>query len=562
MPGHIIVHGDDALSVRISEELRSADATVVILTSPGTLIEAGIASASAVVCAGTDDAVNLEIALLARQHNPDVRVVAHLSNEVLHEAVALGNGPGAILDVAALTAPLLVEALLGRTTHSITVADTEFVISEARAPADGTLAELYGDLAPVAVIRDVDGGGDDAVIACPSRALQVSENDFVAMIATPDRLRAQGVKVWHPPQHQRARRHPVLRFVGALHAFREDVNPNLFRALGALITLLIAATVLLRFTYNKPGMGFVDALYFSSETIATVGYGDFSFVGQPIWLRLFSIVLMFAGVTTTAILVAFIADLLLSRRIEHSAGRRRARDMTDHIVVVGLGSFGIRVARELKGLGHDVVVIEHDENNRFLAAAAELEVPVVFGDATLAETLHDARIEKAAAVAVLTHNDMVNIETGIILREILGDRWRRSADQPGVPVVMRVFDESLGAAVARRFGFANVRSTVELAAPWFIGAALGLQVLGTFSVGRRSFMVGGVSVHPGSELDGTRLSELSTQTRVIAIARGLGARAVMQPRRDHRLAAYDTAYLMGPYHELLATLRRGRRPEN
>ena len=46
---------------------------------------------------------------------------------------------------------------------------------------------------------------------------------------------------------------------------------------------------------------------------------------------------MFAGVTTTAVLVAFIADLLLSRRFAHSAGRRRARHLRNHVIVVGLG---------------------------------------------------------------------------------------------------------------------------------------------------------------------------------------------------------------------------------
>ena len=40
--------------------------------------------------------------------------------------------------------------------------------------------------------------------------------------------------------------------------------------------------------------------YFSAETITTVGFGDFSFVDQPTWLRLFSVVLMFVGMATTA----------------------------------------------------------------------------------------------------------------------------------------------------------------------------------------------------------------------------------------------------------------------
>ena len=59
-----------------------------------------------------------------------------------------------------------------------------------------------------------------------------------------------------------------------------------------------------------------------------------------------------------------------------------------------------------------------------------------------------------------------------------------------MPIVMRVQGRALGTAVNQRFGFENVRSIVDLAAPWFIGAAMGLQVLGTFWVGQRSFMVG------------------------------------------------------------------------
>ena len=134
-----------------------------------------------------------------------------------------------------------------------------------------------------------------------------------------------------------------------MRAFRDDVNPLFFRALAASLTLLFSSTLLLRFTYHKPGMSWIDALYFSTETIATVGYGDFSFVDQPTWLRLFGIVLMFAGVTTTAVLMAFVADLLLSRRIGRNAGRRKVRDLRDHVIVVGLGSFGIRVVGRPQG---------------------------------------------------------------------------------------------------------------------------------------------------------------------------------------------------------------------
>jgi Trk K+ transport system NAD-binding subunit len=379
------------------------------------------------------------------------------------------------------------------------------------------------------------------------------------MIGTADELAAQGITAAQPAYTARRRRSPLRRVVNGVRALRDDVNPLFYRAFGASLTLLLGATVLLRFSYqHPPGMGWIDALYFSTETIATVGYGDFSFMHQPTWLRIWGIGLMFAGVTTTAILVAFIADLLLSRRIAQSAGKRQVRDLQDHIVVVGLGSFGIRVVSDLKAAGYDVAVIERDDDNRYLASARELDVPVIFGDATLRQTLESARIDEVQAVAVLTENDMVNIETGIVLREMLGPRVMPEVNRPDVPVVLRIYDRALGSAVAQRFRFESVRSTVDLATPWFIGASMGLDVIGTFSVGQRSFMVGGVHVEPGSELDGTRMEQLSTQTRVIAIT-SAGGPPRLHPRRDTQLAAGDTAYLVGPYRELLDTLHKGQR---
>ncbi len=134
MPGHVIVCGADALANRIAEGLQAAGATVVTIHEPAGLKAAIVTSAAAIVCVGDDDAVNLEIALLARELNPTVRVVTRLANSVLRAAVAQDNGPGAVLDVADLAAPSVVEACLARTTHTISVAGVDYVIS-GRGPA-------------------------------------------------------------------------------------------------------------------------------------------------------------------------------------------------------------------------------------------------------------------------------------------------------------------------------------------------------------------------------------------------------------------------------------------
>jgi len=547
----IIVAGDDALSRTIAEELRGAGARIIKINTAADLLGAGVHRARAVVCAGPSDAVNLEIALLAREYSPTVRVVARLANDVLRRAVADVSGPGAILDVAELAAPSLVEAALSRNAHQFETAGIKFVVWGSEAPHKGTLRDIYGDLAPVAVVHGKNSPTPGEVVPCPGRDLQVYPRDWTSMIGVKDELEARGINV-RPPTATRARHSRVRRVIDAVRAMRDDVNPMLYPSLAFALLLTLGSTAVVHFNYRNPRMSWLDALYFASETITTVGYGEFSFGQQSSALRLFVVGLMFGGAIVTAILVAFLADLLLSRRFVQGAGLRRARHMRDHVVVVGLGSVGIRVVSDLAAAGYDVLIIENDENNRFLPTAAKLDVPVIFGDPTMRQTLESAHPERARGVAVVTSDDMANIETGIVLLEILGSDTKS-------PIVMRVQGRALGTAINQRFGFENVRSIVDLAAPWFIGAAMGLQVLGTFWVGQRSFMVGGMLVAEGSELDGLTMVQLSTQTRVIAIIRPEGP-VRLRPRRDARLKAGDTVYLIGPYRELIATLRKGQPP--
>jgi Trk K+ transport system NAD-binding subunit len=547
----IIVCGDDPLANTIIDELRGAGARIIRINSASDLLGAGVHRARAVVCAGPNDAVNLEIALLARRYSPNVRVVARIADNVLRDAVAAVSGPGAILNVADLATPSVVEAVLSRNAHQFNTAGMEFVVWGSEARKDGTLREIYGDLAPVAVVHGKNAPVPGEVVPCPGRDQKVYAGDWTSMIGVKDELEARGIAV-PPSTATRSNHSKARRIMDALRAIRQDVNPLLLPSLAFALFLTLGSTAVVRFAYEKPRMSWLDALYFASETITTVGYGDFSFGLQSRFLRLFGVALMFGGAIVTAILVAFIADLLLSRRFVHTAGLRRARHMRDHIVVIGMGSTGIRVVTDLTGAGYDVVVIEQDENNRFLSTLAELDVPVIFGDSTMRQTLESARVDRARGIAVVTQDDMENIRTGIVLLEILGSDTRQ-------PIVLRVQGRALSAAVSQQFGFENVRSVVDLAAPWFIGAAMGLKVLGTFWVGQRSFMVGAMLVAEGSELDGLRMVDMSTQTRVIAITQPEGP-VSLRPRRNSQLRAGDTVYLIGPYRELIATLRKGQPP--
>jgi Trk K+ transport system NAD-binding subunit len=130
-----------------------------------------------------------------------------------------------------------------------------------------------------------------------------------------------------------------------------------------------------------------------------------------------------------------------------------------------------------------------------------------------------------------------------------------------VPFVLRVFDRALGYRVQKSFEFHHVWSTAAIAAPWFVGAALGLDVIATFYVDHEPFLLARFNVATGGGLAGVAMRELSARMRVVAIRRAEEpGRLEHPPRRDTRFAPGDQAYLAGPAEELLAVLRREQRP--
>ena len=81
----------------------------------------------------------------------------------------------------------------------------------------------------------------------------------------------------------------------------------------------------------------------------------------------------------------------------------------------------------------------------------------------------------------------------------------------------------------RNFGFRHVRSTSALAAPWFVGAALGLDVLETFFVDQQPFLVGRLAIAPGGGLAGPGHAGPVARTRVVALRAGGGRRGSRAP---------------------------------
>jgi Trk K+ transport system NAD-binding subunit len=607
--GHVIVCGLPGVGLPIVEELTLSGVPAVVIDddptpalarmiaawgvplitgqarAEETLVSAGLAGAIAVICAQENDLSALETALLVRRLRAGVRVIAQLANPAVGRAIR--EAGVAVLDVAGLSAPSVVEVCLGEGVQELSLSGMRFLAARTTAPHAATLRELYGALAPVAVVPPT---GD--VLVCPGRDTRVSAGDEVTLIGTPDELAAVSV-IDHPERIRRLTATAsgngagvnggspgILGVLGgedpdatptgpglagrALRVLR-DLAVSLARAadrrmaiaLGALLAVLVTATLVLHFTYRLAGPGhrisLLESVYFTVETVTTVGYGDYTFRGEPAWLIVFAIGLMITGALFVAVFFALVTNMLVSRRIEESLGLQKIVALRGHVLVIGLGTIGLRVVRKLHDAGREVAVIEKDEHNRHVSQVRALGVPVMIADATLPEVLASARLAAASAVAVLTSDDLANLETGLAVRDQLGSRWRE------VPVVLRIFDPQLAHSVKETFGFRNVRSTAALAAPWFVGAALGLDVLSTFYAGDEPLLVARLTVTPGGGLHGLQMHELTARTRVLALRRAAD-RAVLEhpPRRATRFEPADEAYLIGPYDELLTVLRRDR----
>ncbi|HEX3841356.1 MAG TPA: NAD-binding protein [Acidimicrobiales bacterium] len=579
MRDHVIVCGLQGVGLRAVEQFHLSGTPVVVIDDDAdprfarileewgvphirknayfgdALHEADLDAALAVVCVEINEIHTLETALRIREIRPDVRMVVQLANPAVARALERVSGDGSVLDVATLAGPSFVEACLRRNSHRIELAGVRFEVVQVEVPeadiAHPTFRGHFGNLAPVAIMP-ADGG---EMAQCPGRDHRVVAGDRVAVLGTAKDLELGGIGPGQIPRSPLRTVAITRRIARQVSVIMEEGNKALVLVVASLVALIAVSTVILRFAYRTPGAhGHLDALsaaYFTLETVATVGYGDYTFATQDPLMRVFGIALIAIGVALVSTAFALFTNILVSRRIERSLGRREVPGMVDHIVVVGLGSVGIAVVEGLIAEGQRVVVVERDDDNRYLAQARALGVPVVIADATQIQTHRMVNLGDASAVAVLTSADLTNIETGLAIRESLGERWEE------VPVVLRVFDRDLARLMEQSFGFRHVRSTSALAAPWFVGAALGLDVLSTFYVDQQPFLVGRVTVAPQGGLQGLAMADLSARTRVIALSRAAeGGQLEHPPRRGTRFAGGDQAYLLGPYEELLRVLRR------
>jgi len=178
-----------------------------------------------------------------------------------------------------------------------------------------------------------------------------------------------------------------------------------WRRLGGALALLLAVLVVGTVGYVILGFGFLDALYQTVTTVATVGYREV----QPLSTagKIFTMVLILLGVGAALYAFSVLIETLVEGRIQDVLGRRRMERtidaMHDHVIVCGWGRVGRSIAAEVTAAGRDLVVIDQDA-----ARLADCPHPTIIGDATDDAVLARAGLPRASAVVAAVDQDAEN----------------------------------------------------------------------------------------------------------------------------------------------------------
>jgi Trk K+ transport system NAD-binding subunit len=131
-----------------------------------------------------------------------------------------------------------------------------------------------------------------------------------------------------------------------------------------------------------------------------------------------------------------------------------------HVIVCGLGHLGLRTIDELRSRYETVVAVAADDDAG--EALAVHGVRLVVGDARLPRVLREADVTNAGAIVLAGDDDLGNLNTALAATEM----------NPGLRVVIRLFDQEVGARIPELFADAIALSSSALAAPGFVSAAL------------------------------------------------------------------------------------------
>jgi len=311
-------------------------------------------------------------------------------------------------------------------------------------------------------------------------------------------------------------------------------------ALSVLGLLVGIGTLFYRYA---EGMGWINALYMTVITVATVGFGETEHLSQG--GRLFTVGLIVVGVGAGAWAAGNAIEVMLGQTFWLTVQRRKMNQtlptLRDHFIVCGYGRLGTRIVRDLMARGETFVVVDekHELEESFLADS----IPHVIGDATHDEVLTAAGVERARGVVVALDADANNVLTVLTARGL----------NPKLLIVSRSNSETSEGKL-RRAGADRVVTPEDIGGHRLALALLRPAVhdlfdqMFSFSV-ELSVDVGQITIGPQSPFAGQTIAgcDLRRVMNVSILAvRAAGGAFTLNPDAQHRISPGETLIVIGP----------------
>lgn len=215
--------------------------------------------------------------------------------------------------------------------------------------------------------------------------------------------------------------------VGPIRMPESGVGPvaSLVRRFSVAIGALFACAFIVYFgrdgyvdNNSDTSITFLDALYYSTVSLSTTGYGDIAPVTDT--ARLLTTVLITPlRLIFLIVFVGTTAELLTERSRQSFRIQRWRSRVRDHTIVVGYGTKGRAAVETLLGDGAEpsgIVVVDTDRTR--LDAASALGLVTVTGNATQSGVLRTAGVQHASAVIVATNRDDTAVLVTLTAREL------------------------------------------------------------------------------------------------------------------------------------------------
>ena len=187
--------------------------------------------------------------------------------------------------------------------------------------------------------------------------------------------------------------------------------------------------------YMIMGWSLIDALYQVVITISGVGFGEVEPMNTT-GVRVFTMTVIAMGMLSVAFTLGSFVQLLTESEFLDYFGRHRMmkniQTFTGHTIIAGYGHLGSLLCEELAARDKPFVLIEQSHEREALAEARGF--PIVIGDATEEQVLHQAGIERAKVLVTVTPNDTENVFITLTARQMCSNIMIVSrAEGPSTP---------------------------------------------------------------------------------------------------------------------------------